>query len=142
MSAKNGSTNETEYRSQELRSSPMMAHLLDHLEAGEDIGHYGRLTFAIVARHFMDEDEIVARLAKQPGVEEKEARVMLLQVQERGYNPPKRERILQWQAQQDFPLCPDAEDPNACNLYRELQFPEEIYDNIEEFWEERAREEE
>jgi hypothetical protein len=37
----------------------MMAHLLDALEAGTDIGHYGRLTFAMVARHFMSEDMLV-----------------------------------------------------------------------------------
>ena len=30
-------------RSGDLRDSPMMAHLLDALEAGTDVGHYGRL---------------------------------------------------------------------------------------------------
>ena len=29
-----------------------MAHLLDSLNDGKDIGHYGRLVFAMVARHF------------------------------------------------------------------------------------------
>jgi hypothetical protein len=33
---------------EELRRSPMMAHLLDALEKGTDIGHYGRLTFVTV----------------------------------------------------------------------------------------------
>ena len=37
---------------EELRKDSMMAHLLDSLEAGKDIGHYGRLVFAMVARHF------------------------------------------------------------------------------------------
>src|SRR3712207_8804213 len=35
----------------DLRRSPMMSHLLDALDRGEDIGHYGRLTFAMVAHH-------------------------------------------------------------------------------------------
>jgi len=36
---------------EELRKNDMMAHLLDALDAGNDIGHYGRLVFAMVARH-------------------------------------------------------------------------------------------
>jgi len=39
---------------EDLRQSPMMSHLLDALDKGEDIGHYGRLTFAMVAHHFLD----------------------------------------------------------------------------------------
>lgn len=127
--------------SEELRASPMMAHLLDALESGTDIGHYGRLTFVMVARHFLDEDEIIALLAEQPGQDEQHARVLVRQVQERDYNPPKRERILQWQAQQDFPICPNPEDPNSGNVYRELHFPDHIYDNIEDFWEEKVEHE-
>ena len=50
-------------RSDNLRDSPMMAHLLDALEKGTDVGHYGRLTFAMVARHFLDEEELVGLLA-------------------------------------------------------------------------------
>src|SRR5512138_3113809 len=84
--------------SDELRDSPMMAHLLDALQDGTDIGHYGRLVFAMVARHFLSEDEVIRLLSQQPDVDEQEARVLLLQVQGRDYNPPKRERILQWQA--------------------------------------------
>src|SRR5436305_4825055 len=86
---------------EELRESPMMAHLLDALEKGTDIGHYGRLTFAMVARHFLDEDKLIRLLAKQPGEDETSARALVLQVQGRDYNPPRRERILEWQAQQD-----------------------------------------
>src|SRR3954471_11565883 len=93
-------------RGEQLRDSPMMAHLLDALEAGTDIGHYGRLTFVMIARHFMDEDEIVGLLSRQPDHGEDDARVLLRQVEARDYNPPKRERILEWQAQQDFPICP------------------------------------
>jgi hypothetical protein len=128
--------------SEDLRDSPMMAHLLDALEAGKDIGHYGRLTFAMIARHFINEDELVDLLARQPDMDEQAARALALQVNERDYNPPKRERILEWQSQQDFPICPSPEDPNACNVYRELRFPEGIYARIGEFWLEKAETEE
>ena len=37
---------------EDLRQSRMMSHLLDALDRGEDIGHYGRLTFAMVAHHW------------------------------------------------------------------------------------------
>jgi len=121
-----------------LRDSPMMAHLLDALEAGTDVGHYGRLTFAMIARHFMDEDSLVDLLAKQPDQDADKARAMVLQVQGKDYNPPKRDRILEWQAQQDFAICPTPDDPASCNVYRELRFPQGIYDNIGEFWEEQA----
>src|SRR5919201_1412161 len=77
-------------------------------------------------------------LANQPGEDETSARALLLQVQGRDYNPPRRERILEWQSQQDFPICPTPEDPNSCNVYSELRFPEGIYDNINEFYQEQA----
>jgi len=130
---------ENDGRSQNLRDSPMMAHLLDALERGEDIGHYGRLTFVMIARFFLDEDEMVTLLARQPDHSETDARALVHQVVARGYNPPKRERILEWQARQDFPICPDADDPAACNVYRELRFPDGIYEQIEEFWEEHSK---
>ncbi len=125
-------------RSENLRDSPMMAHLLDACEKGTDIGHYGRLTMCMIARHFMDEDELVTLLAKQPDQDEHKVKAMLIQVKERNYNPPKRERILQWQPEQDFPICPDTENPGACNVYRELRFPDDIYGQIEHFYEEKA----
>jgi len=37
---------------EQLRRNDMMSHLLDALESGEDIGHYGRLVFAMVAQYF------------------------------------------------------------------------------------------
>ena len=125
-------------RSRDLRDSPMMAHLLDALEKGTDSGHYGRLTFAMIARHFLKEDELLGLLAKQPEQDEQSARALLLQVEGRDYNPPKRERILEWQEQQDFPICPTPDDPSGCNVYSELAFPEEIYSSINEFYEEQA----
>lgn len=123
---------------EELKKSPMMAHLLDALKAGTDIGHYGRLTFVMVAQYFLPEDEIVKLLSSQPGLNETEARALYLEVKGHGYNPPKRERILQWQSQQDFQICPTPDDPNACNVYQDLQFPQEIYENIKDFWEDKA----
>ena len=125
-------------RSENLRDSPMMAHLLDALEQGTDIGHYGRLTFAMIARHFMDDEELIALLARQPEQSEEKARSMVLQVEGRDYNPPSRERILEWQAKQEFPICPNPDDPQACNVYRELRFPDSVYENIGEFYEEKA----
>lgn len=121
-----------------LRRSPTMARLLDALQAQRDIGHYGRLTFAMVARHYLEDDELASLLASQPGQDEAHARSLLAQVQERDYNPPRRERLLEWQAKQDFPLIEDVNDPAAGNLYRELQLPEGVYEHIEEFWEEKT----
>jgi hypothetical protein len=122
----------------DLRQSGMMSHLLDALDKGEDIGHYGRLTFVMVAHHFLDNEELVEWLSKDSDTDEKEARALVQQVEERGYNPPKRERILEWQNQQDFPICPNPDDPDACNVYRELDLPEEIFENIQDYREDKA----
>ena len=121
----------------DLRRSPMMAHLLDALERGEDIGHYGRLTFAMVGHHFIEADELVQLLAKGKGADEGDVRSLVQQVEARGYNPPRRERILEWQGKQDFPICPTPDDPDACNVYRELDLPEEVFENIEEYREQQ-----
>jgi hypothetical protein len=129
-------------RSTDLRDSPMMAHLLDALEEGTDIGHYGRLVFAMVARHFLDEEEIVRLLGSQPDHNEDEARALLRQVETKDYNPPKRERILEWQTHQEFPICPTPADPASCNVYSELRFPDGIYDNITDFYVQQERHDE
>lgn len=121
----------------DLRKNSMMAHLVAALERGEDIGHYGRLVFAMVARHFMDEDELCALLQKNPGVSGDDARALCRQVEGRDYNPPRRERILEWQKQQSFPICP-TDDPDACNVYRDLQFPKHVYDHIQEYYEQKS----
>ena len=122
----------------ELRQNDMMAHLLDALNAGKDIGHYGRLVFAMVARHFMSEDELVKKLTRDKNFSEEEARALVLQVQGRDYNPPRRDRVLEWQKQQEFPICPNPEDPDACNVYKDLHFPDEVYENIAEYREQKA----
>lgn len=110
-----------------------MAHLLDALDAGQDIGHYGRLVFAMVGRYFMDVDALVAELIKDRSCDETQARALVHQVVERDYNPPRRERIMEWQQRQDFPICPNTEDPRACNVYRDLEFPDDVYEDIEDF---------
>ncbi|MBA3915185.1 MAG: hypothetical protein H0X25_15315 [Acidobacteriales bacterium] len=120
----------------------MMAHLLDSLRAGQNIGHYGRLVFAMVARHFMSSEEVVEYLMSDPDFSETEAATLVRQVQSRDYNPPKRERILEWQSQQEFPILPNPEDPDCGNLYRNLKFPDSIYENIEQYQEEKTEAEE
>lgn len=123
---------------EELRKSEMMAHLLDALDDGQDIGHYGRLVFAMVARHFMDTDELIDYLQKDPDFSETEAKALYQQVQGKDYNPPKRDRILEWQQQQDFPICPNADDPDSCNVYRDLKFPDEVYEHISSYYEHKV----
>jgi hypothetical protein len=121
----------------ELRNDSMMAHLLDSLQDGKDIGHYGRLTFAMVARHFMPREEVLAWLTRDADFEEEAAEVMLRQVEDKDYNPPKRDRILEWQAEQAFAIIPNPDDPDCGNLYRNLKFPNKIYGHIEHYQEQK-----
>ena len=123
---------------QDLRKNGMMSYLLDALERGEDIGHYGRLVFALVARHFLSEEEVCEHLCKDPNFTGEQARALMQQVKARGYNPPRRERILEWQRQQRFAICPDGDDPDACNVYKDLKFPDGVYEHIEEYYEQKA----
>lgn len=123
---------------EELRKSDMMAHLLDALDEGKDIGHYGRLTFAMIARHFMDDDALIEYLQKDQDFSEVEAKALVKQVEGKDYNPPKRDRILDWQSQQDFPICPNADDPDSCNVYRDLKFPDHVYEHISSYYEHKS----
>jgi len=120
---------------EDLRQSPMMSHLLDALDRGEDIGHYGRLVFTMVARHFLSDEEVIETLMKDPDCNEAKARGLLKHVEARGYNPPKRERILEWMQQQEFPICESTTDGEACNVYKSLDFPPEVYEKISAFYE-------
>jgi hypothetical protein len=122
----------------ELRKNGMMAHLLDSLDAGKNIGHYGRLVFAMVSRHFVDDEELVARLQKDPDCNEDQARALVEQVKGRDYSPPRREKVLEFQTHQEFPICPNLEDPDAGNVYKDLQFPESVYAHISEYREQKA----
>ena len=122
---------------EDLRQSPMMNHLLEALDRGEDIGHYGRLTFVMIARHFVSNDELVELLTKDRDADEQEIRVLVQQVEDKGYSPPRRDRVLEWQSQQDFQICPNSDDLDACNVYNELSFPDEVYESIQEYQEKR-----
>ena len=122
---------------EDLRQSPMMAHLMDSLDRGEDIGHYGRLVMIMVGRHFMSEEELVQQLTKDKDCDEAKARAMIAQVSAKDYNPPKRERILEWMEQQNFPICEDPENPDNCNVYKNLKFPPEIYEKISSYYQDK-----
>jgi hypothetical protein len=121
-----------------LRDNGMMKHLLDSLEAGEDIGHFGRLVFTMVARHFLDEAELKTLLMKDRACDEAQALSLIEQVKARDYSPPRREKVLQFQEQQDFPIIPNPEDPDAGNVYKDLRFPEHVYAHISEYREQKA----
>lgn len=120
---------------EELSQSPMMSHLLDSLDRGENIGHYGRLVFVMVGRYFMNDEELVSWLKKDPDCDDNKARGLVRQVESRGYNPPKRERILQWMREQDFPICESTTEGESCNVYKSLNFPKEVYDKISSYYE-------
>ena len=122
---------------EELRKDPMMAHLLDALAAGTDVGHYGRLTFAMVARHFLPHAEVIAWLTKDNDFSEADAAAMLHQVEGRDYSPPRRERLLEWQSEQEYQFI-DSSDPDSGNLYRNLKFPQEIYQHIGHYQEAKS----
>jgi hypothetical protein len=123
----------------ELRASPMMAHLMDALDSGTDIGHYGRLVFAMTARYFLPHDEVMSRLMRNPGVSDEDAASLMHQVEAHDYSPPTRRRVLEWQQHQDFPICPNPGDPDSCNVYRDLVFPDEVYERIEDYHYQKAR---
>ena len=125
-----------------LRNEPMMDHLLNALDSGQDIGHYGRLVFAMVGHHFLPEETMLQWLIKDPGTNPEEAAVLLRQVEGRDYNPPRRERILAWQSEQEFPILPNPDDPDCGNVYRNLKFPQKVYDHIQEYQEEKVQAEE
>lgn len=113
-----------------LRQSPMMSRMLDALEKGEDIGRYGRLVFAMIGRHFVSNDDLVVLLARDHEAGEAEVRALVQQVEEKGYSPPRREEILEYQEQQDFAICPNSD--------AELRFPDEVYESLQEYREEKA----
>jgi hypothetical protein len=71
---------------QDLRKNDMMAHLLDALEQGKDIGHYARLVFTMVAQYFLDDQEIVNLLKRDQDFSEEQARGLVEQVRSPGYN--------------------------------------------------------
>ena len=122
---------------EELRKDSMMAHLLDSLADGKDIGHYGRLVFSMVARHFMPHPVVIEWLTRDPDFSEEDAQLMLRQTEGRDYSPPRRQRLLEWQSKQDFPILPNPDDPDCGNLYRTLTFPQEVYQHIGHYQEQK-----
>lgn len=92
----------------------------------------------MVARHFLSESELIKYLQKDKDFSQQEVRSLYLQVQGKDYNPPRRERVLQWQSQQEFPICPHPDDPDACNVYKDLQFPVEVYEHISQYHEQKV----
>jgi hypothetical protein len=92
----------------------------------------------MVARHFLSEEELLAMLVRDRDFSEEQARLLIRQVEGRDYNPPRRERILAWQKEQDFPICPNSEDPDACNVYKDLNFPDHVYDHIQHYQEQKV----
>ena len=122
----------------DLKANHMMAHLTEALDQSKDIGHYGRLVYTIVGRHFLTEDELVGQLSKDQDFDEEQARGLVRQVQERDYSPPRREKIMEYQGKQDFPILPDVGDPDEGNVYRDLEFPQHVYDHISEYHHQKA----
>lgn len=122
---------------EDLRNSPMMSHLLDSMNSGEDIGHYGRLVFVMVGRHFLSHDELVEQLTKDKDCDEAKAETLIRQVEARGYNPPKPDRILDWMNKQDFAICDTSDGKESCNVYKTLEFPPEVYEKIASYYENR-----
>jgi len=117
----------------QMRKSGMMSHLLDALRQGKDIGHYGRLTVAMVGHFFVDKHELLDLLEQGKGAGKEDLMALVQEVEARDYNPPTRRQILDWQQRQDFPICPDPDDPDACNVYQELELPDRVYEQIKEY---------
>ncbi|MBC8143304.1 MAG: hypothetical protein H7Y38_17905 [Armatimonadetes bacterium] len=109
----------------------MMEHLIDALNEGTDIGHYGRFVFASIARHFLSEDELISLLER--GDDGEEAKRLVHDINTRNYSPPRREKILSYQEKQDFLIIPNPDDPDSGNVYRDLTFPDAVYDHIAEY---------
>lgn len=117
----------------ELRQDQMMNHLFNALDRGQDIGHYGRLVFVLGARHFLNEEEMLTWMTKDKDCDQVKARALIQQVDQRNYNPPRRERVIEWMQKQGFPICPNPEDPDSCNLYKSLEFPHEVYEHASSY---------
>ena len=123
---------------EDVQANPMMNHLVEALDRGKNIGHYGRLVFVMVSQYFLTENEIVALLTKDPDCDDEKARIILKQVKAHGYNPPKPDRILAWMNEQDFPICESADqDKDACNVYKSLKFPPEVYERIANYYQDQ-----
>ncbi len=117
-----------------LMQDEMMAHLMRSLSEGRDIGHYGRLCFAMVAHWFLERDQIVKWLRRDETFTDEDAVALWKQVEAKDYNPPSRKTISEWQGYQEFPILPDAKNPDCGNVYKSLEFPDEVYEQIGEYY--------
>lgn len=115
-----------------LTDSPMMAQLIESMKAGVDIGDYGRLAFVMTARYFVSEAKMVSLLAGQPGMDNEIAGTFVNHILEEDYSPPTPEQILEWQVIQEYSILPDPDDPDSYNVYRQLRFPQAVYDSVGE----------
>lgn len=115
----------------ELKANRMMAHLLGALEMGQDVGPYGRRVFALVAQHFLPEDDLVMLLSRNVG--EAGARDLLREVRGSGDPPPRRGKIIEYMKRQSFPILPDDHDPHLDNVYQNLTFPPQVAARIPKF---------
>ncbi len=122
----------------ELRKDPMMVRLSDELKAGTDIGHYGRLVFTMIARHFLSESELKKSLCKDRDFSADQAQTLIDEVKAADYSPPKREKILEYQREQSFAIIENVDDPDLGNVYRTLKFPDHVYEHIAEYREQRT----
>ena len=86
----------------------------------------------------MNADELVEWLTKDKDCNPAKAHSLVQQVEQRGYNPPRREKILEWMQRQGFPICPNPDNPDSCNLYKSLEFPDEVYEHIVGYREQKA----
>ena len=40
--------------------------------------------------------------------------------------------------QQELPICPNPDAPDACNVYKDLQFPDVVYESISDYHEQKS----
>lgn len=100
-----------------------LGHLVEKLAAFEPQGDLPVVSFYLNAQ------------ADEHG---RHARALIEQVATKGYSPSSREKVLEFQKQQQFSICPNPKDPDACNVYKDLKFPPEVYESITEYHEEKA----
>jgi len=46
--------------------------------------------------------------------------------------------MLAWQTAQEFPICPNPDDTDACNIYKDLEVPESVYQHMTDYHEQKA----
>ena len=125
----------------DLKRNPMMRRIIQTMESGQDVGHYGRFIFTVVASYFIGEKEITDLLKRQPEIEDsEEALGFYLQVASARYVMPTSARIRAWdksEEQKNFPLIIQG-DRNSGNLYREIPLPQQALVSVRSYWREAA----